>query len=514
MLKPATIPDSIKQLEKEIESYTSEQLTGFSRRKVPEQKVIRDAILGSNVFQPYEIHLMDTPLMQRLRDIHQTALAYFTYPSAHHTRFDHSLGVRIIVGKLLSALTTKIIGENKNLPPAEQWPIPSPEQIANTQVAALLHDIGHCVFSHISEREYSRHPAIGQMKKLYGVTASGHELLSFLLVRSRPVSALIEEVGKLYGVGLDAEKISQLILGSGEPQERFLANMVYGVFDADKLDYIPRDCYFTGLRMSVDLERIAYTMCLLKEGEQISLGIDISGAYSVEQILFNKMLLYTSIYHHHKVLSSECMLLSLFDLLKEHQGQPNVPNLMSPVDFLRLTEGAILEPNGKPKPIADHIRKIKRRELLQRAAVLSFRTVARSKEYFDFLSYVRENPEHVKQIRQSLLNRLKTKRGVFSNWRIEDVWLNVPTPPKFDEVSNSRVRIGRADGKYDAITLNDLFPSSNWSDVYAQHKLQSWVFCPSCEPAEKAEVAKEVKALLTEFGIEIRENFVTEAKHR
>lgn len=514
MLNLSAVPDSVKQLLAEIETFAEEQLAGFDRRKVPEQKVIRDALLGTHIFQPYEIHLLDTPLLQRLRDIHQTALAYFTYPSAHHTRFEHSLGVRIIVAKLIDALNQRIKGENKNLPAEKRLPELSPDQIANAQAATLLHDIGHCVFSHISEKEYSKHDSVKQLKKLLGVTASGHEILSYLLIRSRAVSSLIEKIAELYSVELNWDKISNLVLGKGAPEERFLANMVYGVFDADKLDYIPRDCYFTGLKMSIDLERIAYTMCLVREENQISLGIDISGAYSVEQILFNKMLLYTSIYHHHKVLSSECMVFSLFELLREHKGQPNVPKIETPVDFLRLSEGAMLNPNDKPEPIAAYIRRIKNRNLLQRAAVLSRRTVAPSKEYLDFLSSIHDAPDVVTLFRRELLGRLRARSTDFQTWSLQDVWLSVPDPPKFDEVTNSKVRIGRAEGTYDILTLNDIFPTNNWGDAYAQHKLQSWVFCPPCDPSKKTVVAEEAGAMFTEAGIVTHNNFITEAKHR
>lgn len=505
---------AVDQLKSDIQAFAFTKLRGFERRQVSGKKVIRDALLGTHIFEPYEIHLLDLPFVQRLRGIHQTALAYFTYPSANHTRFDHSLGVTIIVGKLLENIIQKTKSENIYFIPDKRIPEPSQDQIANTRAAALLHDIGHCAFSHVSEREYSKHESIKELKKSLKVVASGHEILSYLLVRSPALSSAIFDIGKLYGVNLDPEKISNYIIGKGQPEERYLANIVYGVFDADKLDYIPRDCYFTGLKMSVDLERIAYTMCLIKEGKQTSLGIDISGAYSVEQILFNKMLLYTSIYHHHKVLSSECMILGLFELLREHKGEDGVPKIETPFDFLQLNEGTLLNPDKKPPAIADYITKIKNRSLLQRAAVISWRTVEKSKEYFDFLSAVREDDKNVDSFRQDLLKRLHLREGTLENWKIQDIWLNVPSPPKFDEVTNSKVRMIRENGEFDTITLNEVFPTNNWGDAYAQHKLQSWVFCPPCDPALKRIVAEETQAILNGMGIQVKNNFMIEAKHR
>ena len=106
--------------------------------------------------------------------------------------------------------------------------------------------------------------------------------------------------------------------------EGYLSDLVNGPFDADKLDYMPRDAYFAGLKMDVDLDRIAYT-CLVDEragGHPRRLCSDISGAHNLEQILFNKILLYSSMYHHHKVRTAVCMLKSMFEIIKDRNLSP------------------------------------------------------------------------------------------------------------------------------------------------------------------------------------------------
>ena len=73
-------------------------------RKIRDNKVIRDTAFGFNLFFKYEINLLDSPILQRLRRIHQTSLAFYTYPSAVHTRFEHSLGVTVVAQRMLDAL--------------------------------------------------------------------------------------------------------------------------------------------------------------------------------------------------------------------------------------------------------------------------------------------------------------------------------------------------------------------------------------------------------------------------
>jgi len=98
------MPDPIKDFKKHIEDYLEELLGEYKPSNVRANKIIRDAILGHNVFYQHEINLLDSPLMQRLRRIHQTALAYLTYPAATHTRFEHSLGCVVFAQKMVDAL--------------------------------------------------------------------------------------------------------------------------------------------------------------------------------------------------------------------------------------------------------------------------------------------------------------------------------------------------------------------------------------------------------------------------
>lgn len=95
--------------------------------------------------------------------------------------------------------------------------------------------------------------------------------------------------------------------------------MINGPFDADKLDYLQRDAHFTGLGLGVNLERIYYAAGLVEDGgPTMGLCSDISGAPALEQVLFDKMLLYAQVYHHHKVRAAGCMYRALFEIITDY----------------------------------------------------------------------------------------------------------------------------------------------------------------------------------------------------
>jgi HD superfamily phosphohydrolase len=106
----------------------------------PEKKIVHDSVWGTRTFEGWEVAIMDLPLLQRLRSIHQTSLAYLTFPTALHTRFDHSLGVCSGTKELVS----QVLGHARGDPLHDEL-----------SAAALLHDIGHGPFSHLSEEAYA-----------------------------------------------------------------------------------------------------------------------------------------------------------------------------------------------------------------------------------------------------------------------------------------------------------------------------------------------------------------------
>lgn len=230
--------------------------------------------------------LIDSPLLQRLRDIHQTGLAYYVYPSARHSRFEHTLGVVTIASRIFEAVSQR---ESATLQTiwATLEPKADPAHFQNfltrlgseLRLAALLHDTGHSLLSHASERVYSKldilKKASAELTSFVGKEKGAGEVLSFCLAKTQAVKSLLERTrAKLLRdaqseetpAEVDLENVALLIVGrSKHPYLQFLGDIISGGFDADKLDYLLRDAVFAGLPLKYDVERYLYTVFLHKD---------------------------------------------------------------------------------------------------------------------------------------------------------------------------------------------------------------------------------------------------------
>jgi HD superfamily phosphohydrolase len=134
-------------LENLVEEYVDAHLPSDPKawvKSFSKRKIIHDALWGTFSLYPHEVALLDTALIQRLRFLHQTGAVYLTYPSAHHTRFEHTLGVLCQSGRLCEALRRN---------PGEMRVDDGLER--DVRFAALLHDTGHGPFSHTSEQFFA-----------------------------------------------------------------------------------------------------------------------------------------------------------------------------------------------------------------------------------------------------------------------------------------------------------------------------------------------------------------------
>ena len=178
-------------LEGEIEEYVKQALDGWTPPKIYGSKVINDPIHGAMSFRNHELILMDCPLLQRLRYIRQLGPANLLYPTANHTRFDHSLGVCHVADRMWRALREKaeeVSGINC------EADVPSITRL-QVRLAGLLHDIGHGPFSHVSDR------FMGTFKDIDKLTSAGgefpdsnpHEVLSYLILTSKAFQKFFDD---------------------------------------------------------------------------------------------------------------------------------------------------------------------------------------------------------------------------------------------------------------------------------------------------------------------------------
>src|SRR5208282_438707 len=143
-------------------------------------KVFNDALLGNLLFAKHEVAVIDCPVLQRLRRIKQTGLVHYVYPSATHSRFEHSLGAAALSERCFDAVQERAGVENTPLPVN---PDRTRGDLAHLRMAALLHDVGHGLCSHASEQIYELLSDLQEFKldPAYTTNAPG-EILSYLIV--------------------------------------------------------------------------------------------------------------------------------------------------------------------------------------------------------------------------------------------------------------------------------------------------------------------------------------------
>ncbi|MCD6200436.1 MAG: HD domain-containing protein [Bacteroidales bacterium] len=233
------------------------------------RKIINDPVYGFiPVTSSLLFDLLEHPWVQRLRRIRQLGLTYLVYPGANHTRFQHSLGASYLMGQALQSL------QGKDVPV-------SAEETLSASVAILLHDIGHGPFSHALEETI--------------IKGLSHEQLSLLFM---------EQLNQEFGGQLDdALKIFQ-----GRYPRKFFNQLISGQLDMDRMDYLQRDSYFTGVSEGIiGLERIIKMLYVQEE----ELVVEEKGIYSLEKFVLARRLMYWQVYFHKTVVSAEQLLLKI-----------------------------------------------------------------------------------------------------------------------------------------------------------------------------------------------------------
>jgi HD superfamily phosphohydrolase len=471
-------------------------MDGWAVRVPADPKLVRDAVHGYQLLAPYEVAVIDTPVIQRLRRIHQTALAYFVYPSATHSRFDHVLGVAEMVNGLcrgLDAYGEKLIGSDSH---------------ARMRLAALVHDSGHIFMSHLGEAAASLVYADAETEAkdvggdLFEAKSLG-EILSYLIVTSPPMTkAITESVGDSKVYGLTPEHVASLCLGkSPDPLLQYEADVISGPFDADKLDYLLRDSHFSGIRSTVDIERVFYTVRLLRTKDAPRhLAMHISGVPTLEQLLLARMMLYPAVYHHQKVRALECTFMSLIETIVGRSGELTAAARLKPDNFARwmhITDDRFLTLCLDDPVLTDAANRIVNRRPLRRALVLSWATI----EDPDTLKALRrdaEDPLKLRKLREAIhANMPAGTRGA-----VENVWLDLPSPPTFLR-DIQHVRITEDLEAHQPMSEGD-FGWKRWMDNYEQIKFRGHIFCLDQEDVRR-DAAKAAEAVLAEnFGMKLK----------
>ncbi len=354
-------------------------------------KIIHDPIWGSVVFHPWEVRLIDSPLFQRLRNINQVGLAESTYPAARHTRFEHSLGTAAVASRMAEQLAA----DCRHRPEVAQ--VVGEDEVRLVRLAALLHDVGHCPFSHLSEAVYGSMPEFAHARALVkeqtgqDVSPSPHEILSYLIIVSDAFVSFFFR--RIQYPGIHTKKQAKELLqkaanmvvgavnyGKDGAKHSYLTAVLNGDFDADKLDYTQRDSYTAGIALTYGVERFLLKLVLCKVGDNgtvdYRLAVTSDALSTVEELLFNRSMLYHYMYRHQKVLAAEAQMRdAIYALVR-------VGKIKHPCDFLSLNDQELSALyHSKKRPFADDgaetktlgsiMQAFSRRTLLKRAAELS-----------------------------------------------------------------------------------------------------------------------------------------------
>jgi HD superfamily phosphohydrolase len=546
-LTPCALPageyPALSTLVSKIDNYLEEKYPDFFGPRgvhpvlpLKRIKVVHDNLWGTNEFSWRELAIIDSPIVQRLRNIHQVGLAYLVYPCAHHTRFEHSLGVAILASRIFDAVCERSAGEFQTIAEVlapkrdgaacwEDWRRQLRQEL---RIAALLHDSGHSLFSHTSERVFQHlsvlKEACRELGNLAGKEKGAGEAISFCLAQSNSVATYLERAkqnliggasGQDYPGDIDLCNVALMVVGRARhPYLQFLGDIISSGFDADKLDYLLRDANAAGLPLRYDLDRYLYAVGLEKEvlfDDEMALQklyqsvgapalerippqgrarYDHYQAYrlrlpkaamnAIEQIVICKMMLFSYLYHHPKVRAAEGSLERILKRLVVRWRDSGVGEWEILWRFLGMTDSSLYGGDiaGSDDPyVQDYACRLVSR-LIPREIYHLGGDVATHADKPLFANFVtdlqdkKKSAEKIASLEAAIgeeLVRLKPDLGKTPEDALcrAGVWLDVPTPPRFEDVDELMIR---ETDRRPGVPLMQIFPIGQWTQAYTHFR--------------------------------------------
>lgn len=336
-------------------------------KKLDETKVLKDPV-HSYIHIHYEViwNCLDSKEFQRLRRIRQLGGDFQVYPTAEHSRFSHSLGVYEIVRRMVTEVKSLCVELTEY------------EKVC-VMLAGLLHDVGHGPFSHAFEH----------------ITNHSHEeYTAKIILGNTELNAILRDV---------SEKLPHDIVSiiQHTHENDILNQIVSGQLDADRMDYLLRDSYFTATSYGqFDLERILRTMRVRKtaEGRKV-IVVKYTGIHSVEDYIMARYQMYWQVYYHPVARSYEAVFIQLFNRLKDilKGDQDYFEDMKVLVPFLEESEVSV-----------DEYFKLDENSLLYCCALIQDKEdkiaadLARRLQNRNLFEYVDYNEENLAQIKNML----------------------------------------------------------------------------------------------------------------
>jgi HD superfamily phosphohydrolase len=339
---------------------------------------LKDPVHGYVYITETEKEIIDSLPVQRLHRLRQLAGAEYVYPGANHTRFEHSIGVMYLAGR---------VAENPNISQKI-----SEKETEMVRIAALLHDVGHGPFSHVFEQ---------LLDKELGKT---HEDMTQWIIEK---SELEDKLGKS---GYDPKEIGKLAIGTlHRPKKAFLDQIISSAVDVDKLDFVVRDTHHTGAEYGyIDIFRLIHAMNVLGE----NLAVDLGALSALESFIIARIESFKSIYFHRAGRAAQIMLATAMEEANEELG---LTNFKTPEEYLAMDDYTVWAMLRTCKKSMEMIKRLERRKMLKCAYERTFY------EKDAMISKIFSQETHRKQLQADIAK----KAGVDT----KSVIIDVPTVP-------------------------------------------------------------------------------------
>ncbi len=296
---------------------------------------IKDPVHGYVYITETEKTIIDSYPMQRLRRLRQLAGSEYVYPGGNHTRFEHSLGVMFLAGKVL---------ENPNVSR-----VSTSEEADVARLSALLHDVGHGPFSHVFE-----HLLVRDLDRTH------EDITSWLIEKS-------EIADKLAKIGYNSGEISKLAVGKlHKPGKAFLDQIISSAVDVDKQDFIVRDTYHTGAEYGfIDVFRLIHAFDVLGE----NLAVEVGALSALESFIIARIESFKSIYFHRVGRAAQIMLATAMEKANEELG---LTKFKTPEEYLAMDDYSVWTEVKKCEKSRQIIEDLERRRMLKCAYERTF----------------------------------------------------------------------------------------------------------------------------------------------
>jgi len=295
---------------------------------------IKDPVHGYIYITQTEKEIIDSYPVQRMRRLRQLAGSEYVYPGANHTRFEHSVGVMHLAGRVV---------ENPNISP-----IISEDEAEKVRIAGLLHDVGHGPFSHVFEQ-------------LLDKEDKTHEDITLWLVKQSELKDVLEKNG------LKPEEVGELAVGRLKIQKKnYLNQIISSAVDVDKMDFIVRDTYHTGAEYGyIDIFRLIHALDILDE----NLAVDLGALSALESLIIARIESFKSIYFHRVGRAAQIMLGRAMENASQELG---LTMFKTPEEYLAMDDYTVWTMLKNCQKSAKIIEDLERRKMLKCAYERTF----------------------------------------------------------------------------------------------------------------------------------------------